>query len=168
MYQELEQLFCIKDWDRFVHSAIRLWEELYLKWLVRDTKILILYYEDLKDTKLRRKALRDVSNFLDFESDEERLECVLKHPYTKFQRAEKKCFHDKLSINKFGVDSCNSNTDSLTHIFQTNHKTWIDRAITKVHRAMVKRFRLPSNNSSLLNYKNSVVKINICQMLGVK
>ena len=151
MYQELEQLFCIKDWDRFVHSAIRLWEELYLKWLVKDTNILIIFYEDLKDTKLRRKALRDVSKFLDFESDEERLECVLKHPYTKFQRAEKKCFHDKLSINKFGVVSCNS--DAVIHIFQTNHKTWIDRAITNVHNAMIKRFRLVSNHSRLLKYK---------------
>ena len=94
-----------------------MWEELYLKWLVKDTNILTIFYEDLKDTKLRRKALRDVSKFLDFESDEERLECVLKHPYTKFQRAEKKCFHDKLSINKFGVDSCNS--DAVIHIFQT-------------------------------------------------
>ena len=128
-----------------------MWEELYLKWLVKDTNILIIFYEDLKDTKLRRKALRDVSKFLDFESDEERLECVLKHPYTKFQRAEKKCFHDKLSINKFGVDSCNS--DAVIHIFQTNHKTWIDRAITNVHNAMIKRFRLVSNHSRLLKYE---------------
>ena len=123
---------------------------------------MIIYYEDLKDAKLRRKVLEDVSQFLDLQSDDARLECVMKHPYTKFQRVKTKCLSNNWSTSKFGVDFGNLNYDGPTDIFQTNHKTWIDQAITNVNNAMSRRLSLASNNSSLLRYKNKTVKRNIC------
>ena len=160
----------LTDWDRFVHAAIQLWEDLYLKWLVKSANVLLFHYEDLKDAQLRRETLQEIGNFLGLEVSNERLECALRNPYTKFQRKEKKCLGDKgLERNKTNPSSFEDKDNHRTtkDIFETKHKIWINSAIESVYSAFVKKFGLRSMDSRLLKYKNSIVRVNICQRFHV-
>ena len=159
-------VYKLTDWDRFVHASIQLWEDLYSKWLVKSANVLLIHYEDLKDAQLRRDTLQEIGNFLGLEVSNERLECVSRHPYTKFQRKEMKCLGDK------GLERNTANLSPLTDkdshrttkdIFETKHKIWINSAIESVYSLFVKKFGLHSKDSRLLKYKNSIVKVNICQ-----
>ena len=160
--------FFFTDWDRFVHASIQLWEDLYLNWLVKRTNILSIQYEDLKNAHLRRETLNEISDFLGLEVNNTRLECVLRNPYTKFQRKEKKCLGDKgleRNKNKTTRTSFEDNDSYRTtkEIFKTKHKIWINSAIESVYTALGMKFGLRSKDSRLLKYKNSTVKTNICQ-----
>ena len=149
-----------------MHASIQLWEDLYLNWLVKSSNILLIHYEDLKDVHFRRETLQEIGNFLGFEANNVRLKCVLRHSYTKFQRKEMKCLGDK------GLESNTTNLSPLTDkdshrttkdIFETKHKIWINSAINRVYIALVMKFGLRSKDSRLLKYKNSIVKVHICQ-----
>ena len=132
---------CFKDWNRFVHSAIQLWEDLYLKLMVKKRRILIIHYEDLKDTNLRRSVLEDVGRFLNRKIDDKRLECVMKQPFTRFQRKKKKCVDNKSHINNAGIDSFFHNDSNSRDVFETKHKIWINSAIKKVQNTLLKYLR---------------------------
>ena len=163
---EIMSMFFLTDWDRFVHASIQLWEDLYLNWLVKSSNILLIHYEDLKDAHFRRETLQEIGNFLGFEVNNERLECVLSHPYTKFQRKKKKCLGDKrLERNKTNPMTFKDKDRHRTtkEIFETKHKIWINSAIQSVYTALVMKFGLRSKDNRLLKYKNSIVKVHICQ-----
>ena len=149
-----------------MHASIQLWEDLYLNWLVKSSNILLIHYEDLKDAHFRRETLQEIGNFLGFEVNNERLECVLSHPYTKFQRKKKKCLGDKrLERNKTNPITFKDKDRYRTtkEIFETKHKIWINSAIQSVYTALVMKFGLRSKDNRLLKYKNSIVKVHICQ-----
>ena len=149
-----------------MHASIQLWEDLYLNWLVKSSNILLIHYEDLKDAHFRRETLQEIGNFLGFEVNNERLECVLSHPYTKFQRKKKKCLGDKrLERNKTNPITFKDKDRHRTtkEIFETKHKIWIHSAIQSVYTALVMKFGLRSKDNRLLKYKNSIVKVHICQ-----
>ena len=149
-----------------MHASIQLWEDLYLNWLVKSSNILLIHYEDLKDAHFRRETLQEIGNFLGFEVNNERLECVLSHPYTKFQRKKKKCLGDKrLERNKTNPIRFKGKDRHRTtkEIFETKHKIWINSAIQSVYTALVMKFGLRSKDNRLLKYKNSIVKVHICQ-----
>ena len=163
---EIMSMFFLTDWDRFVHASIQLWEDLYLNWLVKSSNILLIHYEDLKDAHFRKETLQEIGNFLGFEVNNERLECVLSHPYTKFQRKKKKCLGDKrLERNKTNPMTFKDKDRHRTtkEIFETKHKIWINSAIQSVYTALVMKFGLRSKDNRLLKYKNSIVKVHICQ-----
>ena len=132
---------CFKDWNRFVHSAIQLWEDLYLKLMVKKRHILIIHYEDLKDTNLRRSALEDVGRFLNRKIDDKRLECVMKQSFTRFQRKKKKFVDNKSHINNAGIDCSFHNDSNSRDVFETKHKIWINSAIKKVQNTLLKYLR---------------------------
>ena len=149
-----------------MHASIQLWEDLYLNWLVKSSNILLIHCEDLKDPHFRRETLQEIGNFLGFEVNNERLECVLSHPYTKFQRKKKKCLGDKrLERNKTNPITFKDKDRHRTtkEIFETKHKIWINSAIQSVYTALVMKFGLRSKDNRLLKYKNSIVKVHICQ-----
>ena len=133
-----------------------MWEELYLTLLANKSNILIIYYEDLKDTLLRENTLKDIGRFLNFKIDDKRLECVLKHPYSKFKRKKKFCDRNKEKTKNIGIDSDSfDESDSISRqIFEPRHKTLINKAIEKVHNTLVKRFRISSKTINYLKYKN--------------
>ena len=127
---------------------------------------MLIHYEDLKDAHFRRETLREISNFLGFEANNERLKCVLRYSYTKFQRKETKCWGNKgLERNKTNLSLFEDKDSHRTtkEIFETKHKIWINSAIERVYNAFVKKFGLRSKDSRLLKYKNSIVKVHICQ-----
>ena len=149
-----------------MHASIQLWEDLYLNWLVKSSNILLIHYEDLKDAHFRRETLQEIGNFLGFEANNERLKCVLRHSYTKFQRKETKCLGNKgLERNKTNLSLFEDKDSHITtkEIFETKHKIWINSAINRVYIALVMKFGLRSKDSRLLKYKNSIVKVHICQ-----
>ena len=153
-----------------MHASIQLWEDLYLNWLVKSSNILLIHYEDLKDAHFRRETLQEIGNFLGFEVNNERLECVLSHPYTKFQRKKKKCLGDKrLERNKTNPITFKDKDRHRTtkEIFETKHKIWINSAIQSVYTALVMKFGLRSKDNRLLKYKNSIVRVNTCQRFHV-
>ena len=135
---------------------------------VKRANILSIHYEDLKNAHLRRETLNEISDFLGLTVNDTRLECVLRNPYTKFQRKEKKCLGDKgleRNKNKTTRSSFEGNDSYRTtkEIFKTKHKIWINSAINRVYIALVMKFGLRSKDSRLLKYKNSIVKAHICQ-----
>ena len=143
-----------------------MWEDLYLNWLVKSSNILLIHYEDLKHAHFRRETLQEIGNFLGFEANNERLKCVLRHSYTKFQRKETKCLGTNgLERNKTNLSLFEDKDSHRTtiEIFETKHKIWINSAINRVYIALVMKFGLRSKDSRLLKYKNSIVKVHICQ-----
>ena len=110
--------------------------------------------------------MQEIGNFLGFEANTERLKCVLRHSYTKFQRKETKCLGNKgLERNKTNLSLFEDKDSHRTtkEIFETKHKIWINSAINRVYIALVMKFGLRSKDSRLLKYKNSIVKVHICQ-----
>ena len=109
LVRSLVRLF-VADWDYFVKSAVQLWEELYLNWLFNQTGLLVVYYEDLKNTSLRNAILQDITKFLGLNLDNARLKCVLQNPYTKFKRHKRGCLEDKgLVADKTEALVCSDN-----------------------------------------------------------
>ena len=138
------------DWDSFVHSAIQLWEDFYLTWIKMGKQLLVIYYEDLKNIRRLKHTLKDVCKFLDFEFNEDRFSCILKHPYKKFKRKER-CFEN---IEGEYLEGYN-----ISNVFEEKHSVWINSAISRVYNALISRGML---SNTIQKYKNTVIKLNMC------
>ena len=146
----------ISEWNRFVHKSIQLWEDFYLNWINKGNQILIIHYEHLKNASDLKKTLSDVCEFLNFKFDEDRFNCLARHPFTLFQR------------NKGCMKNITKNVDikdrrfyiyKQTSVFQTKHNLRIDFAIEKINDAAERR-GLPGISN---DYKNTTVPFNVCK-----
>lgn len=80
--------FVGRGWNHFVSVKIRHWEYFYTDWIKsKEAKILVVHFENLIDN-LEWNLLR-ILDFLDFESDQQRLQCVLRNAEGQFHRRAK-------------------------------------------------------------------------------
>ena len=121
-----------------------------MTWIKMGTQILLIYYENLKDVSLLKQTLKDVCKFLEFEFNEDRFSCILKHPYQKFKRNEG-CYEHLEGEYLEGYNTSN--------VFQEKHNVWINSAISRVHHALISR---GMSSNTLHKYKNTVIKLNMC------
>ena len=113
-------------------------------------QLLVIYYENVKNNMRLKHTLKDVCKFLDFEFNEDRFSCILKHPYQKFKRNER-CFKNPEGEYLKGYNRSN--------VFEEKHSVWNNSAISRVYNALISR-RMLSN--TLQKYKNTVIKLNMC------
>ena len=78
----------LSGWNHFVSVKIKHWEYFYTDWIKsKEAKILVVHFENLIDN-LEWNLLR-ILDFLDFESDQQRLQCVLRNAEGQFHRRAK-------------------------------------------------------------------------------
>ena len=119
---------------------------------MKGKKIIITYYEDLKSPEKLKYNLIKISNFMNFTTDMERLNCVLKHPEGEFRRKEI-CYDRKTKPKSSKSDFIYSNKQTL----------WINSAIRIVHDEIEKR---QLESSRLLSYEDTNIKITYCSCVA--
>ena len=140
---------------------IEQWEKFHLKWLQEGNDILIVVFESLPKGSLN-ETLKDISTFLNFTFDENRLKCTARHSEGQFHRKER-CIRQKRT------PASNKNTeddDSLLlspnyphDIFTEVQKNKVNLAIRNVNNAILKRGLKPLPVS---DYENTVIDLNLC------
>ena len=145
-----------------------MWEEFHLKWLDEGNDIMIVIFEMLTKGGTLSKTLEEVSEFLNFEYDRNRLSCTIKHSEGRFHRKEK-CIRKRvptLRKNKRAKDdimlirSTNiSNENNTNDIFTPQQKKKINLAIWNVNEAIIKR---GLTSLPLSDYENTVIRLNLC------
>ena len=115
---------------------------------MKGRRIHVIYYEDLKSPEKLKPILNQVSDFMNFTMDMERLNCVLKHPKGQFLRKET-CFDRKTRPS-------NNKSD---FIYTNQQIVWMNSAIRKVNEEIGKR---GLETSHLLSYEDSNLKITYC------
>ena len=144
----------ISDWTGFVLSTIQLWENLYIQWIEKGMRLMLVPYENLTNN-LKLKTLKDICHFLNFKLDKVRLRCVLAHKEDRFER-KNKCIKDNQSQTN---SQQKKNVTKNENIFTRSHRIWINSAIRKVYRASSKRGLA---TFSLSNYEDTIIKIPSC------
>ena len=146
-----------------------MWEEFHLKWLEEGNDIMIVIFEHLTNKELLHQTLDEISTFLNFASDENRLMCTINHSEGRFHRKEK-CIRKKRvvaaaavrakNVSKDDVVSSSSFTnDNVNDIFTGQQKRKINQAIKNVNDAIVKRDLTPL---PIDDYENTVIRLNLC------
>ena len=145
-----------------------MWEEFHLKWLDEGNDIMIVIFEMLTKRGMLNKTLEEVSEFLNFEYDSNRLSCTIKHSEGRFHRKEK-CIRKRvptLRKNKRAKDdimlisSTNiSNENNTNDIFTPQQKKKINLAIWNVNEAIIGRGLTPL---PLSDYQNTVISLSLC------
>ena len=113
-------------------------------------QLLVIYYENLTNMRHLKHTLKDVCKFLDFEFNEDRYSCILKHPYQKFKRNER-CYENLEGEYLEGYN--------ISNVFEEKHIVWINSAISRVNNALISR---GMSSNTLHKYKNTVIKLNMC------
>ena len=121
----------------------------------KGNRILIVHYETLTNNRALKQALKDVCNFLEFGFDEERFNCMARHPFENFKRTNS-CMKNIASAVK--AKEVISKLHRQKNIFKAKHNVWINSAIDKVNNAARRRVNL----SIIPDYKNTVVQFNVC------
>ena len=142
-----------------------MWEDFYLRWLRSARNILLVYYESLTAGFVEQN-LKEITTFLDFEWNEQRMKCLSKHNKGKFQR-KKACLdkgHLDLKSVRLNVIQTNNihdgaNSTNSFDVYTKKHVIWINSAIRKVKHEIERR---GLDSSYISNYKNQNVRINIC------
>ena len=121
--------------------------------------MLVVVYEDLK-TGLLRKALDDISIFLNFTIDENRLDCTIVHSEGKFHRKEK-CINAKFrdGQNADYLIFEDQNKSLTKDIFSSENRLKINAAIDNVNQAIVNR---GLKSLPLEEYKDTTIKLRLC------
>ena len=117
---------------------------------------MIVYYEHLINNMRFERTVRDICSFLDFGFNQDRFNCISKHPYTKFKR-NPSCTKKVLTIEN--VSGANFDNLNLKNLFQAKHNVWINSAIDKISSAIERR---GMNVGILPSYKNTVIRLNLC------
>ena len=138
------------------------WEEFHLKWLEEGSDIMVIVFESLTKDSLN-ETLRDISTFLNFTFDENRIDCTARHSEGRFHRKQR-CIRQKPTVLKKiqGEDTSLSNTDypsDLNDIFTEKQKAKINLAIRNVNNAILERGLTPLPIS---DYENTVISLNLC------
>ena len=167
------------DWDTFVLAAVQAWENLYIQWLKKENRILIIFYGDLLHGSLQT-LLTDIGNFLGIPYTKKRMRCLLKHREgLNAIRRKPKCHPNDLFTSEHGISTssnikqkinqtkCNvhqlySSKESCTlEIYNKKHIRWINSAIRKVkHSIAVRGIIWPGS----FQYENTQVIINVCSI----
>ena len=157
-------------WDHFVSVKIEKWEEFHLKWLQEGNDILIIVFESLPRGSLN-ETLKDISAFLNFEFDENRLECTARHSEGRFHRKERCIRHESPVSNKKveANDTILLSPDMAIRlallsldphdIFTEHQKNKVNLAIRNVNNAILERGLKPLPVS---DYENTVIGLNLC------
>ena len=109
---------------------------------------MLVYYEKLISDELN-STLVDTISFMNMTTDNERLECAMKHSEGRFPR-RRKCIAKETTKQK-----CNENE----YIYSKKHLMWVNAAIRKV-RGKVKKRGLDS--SCISKYENTNIKLKYC------
>ena len=156
----------VLGWDHFVSAKIKMWEEFHLKWLQEGNDVMVIIFEHLTDKSLLDQTLKDISLFLNFELDENRLECTIKHSEGRFHR-KGKCIGRKKALpvktkkvaNEDNTIFSSALPNNTNDIFTSKQKQEINLAIRNVNEAIINRdlTQLP-----LSDYENTVIRLNLC------
>ena len=113
---------------------------------------MVIIYEDLTKKSLR-KHLYEISNFLNFKVDQNRIECAIKYSEGKVHRKEK-CISTKAPTYLYTQDG-----NITKDIFTKEQRREINISIDRVSRALVKR---GFNPLPLSDYKDTKIDLKIC------
>ena len=146
-----------------------MWEEFHLTWLEEGNDIMIVIFEQLTKKGFLNQTLEQLSEFLNFEFDENRLSCTIKHSEGSFHRKEKCIRRKRLPTNIIKTrnqdiilnsDFNNSiGNETANDIFTNQQKDKINLAIRNVNDAINKRGLTPL---PLSDYENTVIRLNLC------
>ena len=127
-----------------------------MSWIDKGSRILVIHYEDLTNSSALKPTLKDVCKFLDFEFNEDRFNCLIRHPFSLFQR-NKGCM--KNVARNGDVEDLSLSIRKQKNIFQTKHNIRINSAIEKINNAARRRGLLGISH----DYKNTKVQFNVCK-----
>ena len=113
---------------------------------------MVVVFEMLTNGFLKQ-TLEDVSNFLNFELDRKRLNCIIRNSEGSFHR-KKKCYNKDLLRN---ISNLYENTTN--DIFTTQQKEKVNKAILNVNEAIIKRGLTPL---PLSDYQSTVIRLSLC------
>ena len=146
-----------------------MWEEFHLTWLEEGNDIMIVIFEQLTKKGFLNQTLEQLSEFLNFEFDENRLSCTIKHSEGRFHRKEKCIRRKRLPTNIIKTrnqdiilnsDFNNSiGNETANDIFTNQQRDKINLAIRNVNDAINKRGLTPLPIS---DYENTVIRLNLC------
>ena len=148
-----------------------MWEEFHLTWLTEGNDIMIIIFEQLTKKDFLHQTLEELSEFLNFEFDENRLSCTIKHSEGRFHRKQKCIRRKRLPVvhknnvaNKDMISSFEFNNSiakdtEANDIFTSQQKDKINLAIRNVNDAINKRGLTPL---PLSDYENTVIRLNLC------
>ena len=147
-----------------------MWEEFHLTWLEEGNDIMIIIFEQLTKIDFLNQTLEQISEFLNFEFDENRLSCTVKHSEGRFHRKQKCIRRKRLPANRV-INVANKDiipssefnnsigNDTANDIFTNQQKGKINLAIRNVNEAINKRGLTPL---PLSDYENTVIRLNLC------
>ena len=141
-----------------------MWEEFHLKWIDEGNEIMIIIFEQLAKGLLNQ-TLEDISEFLNFEFDKNRLSCTVKYSEGRFHRKEK-CIRKRVPAvrtKKVAKDdiilSGSLYQNNTNDIFTSEQKHKINLAIRNVNDAITTRGLSPL---PLSDYENTVIRLSLC------
>ena len=151
------------DWDSFVHSSVQSWEDFYIQWIKNGKDTLVIYYDSLS-IDLLENTLKNITQFLHLQWNDDRVRCTFKHINNELQK-NNTCFpkgHLDIKSMEFMSHSTNCGTSSVNckfNIYTKRHIIWINSAIENVQREIEKR---GLDSSLMSNYKNTNISLSIC------
>ena len=132
------------DWtNNWILKTIQYWEQFYINWIRNGKKILVIYSENFEDG-LFKNTLKKITDFLNFDWNEQRLNCVLKRKKDRFHQ-RKPSFtkgHSHTNFTAFiasKINYCATNETYTWNIYSKKHFIWINSAIRKVKHELKKR-----------------------------
>ena len=145
------------DWNYNVLTIIQYWEQFYIDW-IRNGKSVFVTYPDNFNDRFIEDALKNLTNFMNFEWNAQRFNCVLECDKEEDYRKKASLVKSHLDIksNTFfasKINSCAPNETYTWNIYSKTHITWINSAIRNVKHELQKR-GLDSSNISGFEHKH--------------
>ena len=109
---------------------------------------MIIYYEELTKKDNLETSILQITNFMNFTIQKERLSCVSKHRKGKFYQNQK-------CIPRAQKEIC----DRIEFIYSNKQIKFINSAIRKVRKAIRKR---GLDDSHMRTYKDTNIKLTYC------
>ena len=108
-----------KGWQNFIEVKLRYWNDFYKMWIEgrKHTDIKILFYEDMKINIVNE--VLEILDFIGFEADSDRLDCLEKIQFRTFKRNKSK--------NKIEKQNC----------FSASQKFLIAKHVKMLNRTLV-------------------------------
>ena len=150
-------------WDSFIQFAIQRWEDFYIQWIRHGKSIFVIY----PDNFINGEAIytsKNLTNFMDFEWNESRLNCSLKRQENKFSK--RKQYSEKNPWNattkRFIASSknyCAPNQTYTLNIYSKKHFIWINSSIKTVKHELEKR---NFDTSYISSYQTDHFRVYVC------
>ena len=145
------------DWNNSVLTIIQYWEQFYIAWIRNGKSIFVTYPNNFVDSVIE-DSLKKLTNFMDFEWNDRRFNCVLECDKEEAHRKKVplvKSHLDMTSKRFFAskINSCAPNETYIWNIYSKTHIIWINSAIRNVKHELQKR-GLDSSNISGFEHKH--------------